>query len=97
MRLPPSLFLLLACVLLACADPLGPADIEALKQVEMHVEEALLHHDALAPEALNDSFIELADSPSLLLGDVRTTPPISTPGPEIPDPVEADEPVVVPT
>ena len=54
-------------------------------------------HDALAPEALNDSFLNLADSPSLLLGDVGTTPPISTPGPEIPDPVEADEPVVVPT
>jgi hypothetical protein len=98
----PLLFLLFACLAAgACADPLGPADIEALKQVEMHVEEALLHRDALAPEdvhePLNDSFIKLADPPSLLLRDVRTTPPISTPGPETLDAVEADEPVVVPT
>jgi hypothetical protein len=104
MRLLSSLFLLFACASLACADPLGPADVEALKLVEMHVEEAL--RDTILPPVLEDAHGPLDDSPdyqggvrtpSLLLGDVRTTPPISTPGPEIPDSVEADEPVVVPT
>ena len=64
----PPLFLLFACLAFARADPLEP-DFEA--------EEAF--HDSLLPlvlehvHVLPDDF-KLADSPSLLLGDIRTTP-----------------------
>ena len=80
----PRFLLPLACLLaLACADRLSQADIEALKHVEAHIEDALRDQDeqALPPSVdsfvlkpLDDSLAEDAPGPS----DDGLDPPAKT-------------------
>ncbi len=78
----PRFLLPLACLLaLACADRLGQADIEALKHVEAHIEDALRDQDERPPsidsfvlKPLDDSLAEDVPGPS----DDGQDPPAET-------------------
>ena len=88
-------FVLLSCVLgLSYADGLGLEDVEALKQVEAHIEEALQPSlDSLVrPDAQEGvEYVGPLEPPVLVTAAGTITPPVTAAGIITPPPAPAED------